>query len=100
MLFRSDMLVSQAQAGSSTINMSSMLGNIHTILYFVKKDDPQGPYPSNPAADDQFDNWEWAVQAWKNNTYSTMLGTTTPSVGTTTTLNTPPVDTTVLENTH
>jgi 1A family penicillin-binding protein len=95
-----DMLVSQAQAGSSSIDMSSMLGNIHDILFFVKKDDPQGPYPSNPAADDQFDNWEYAVQAWKNNTYSSMLGTSTPSVSATSTLNMPTVDTTVLQNTH
>ena len=95
-----DMLVAQAQTSSTSINMGSMLGNIHTILYFVKKDDPQGPYPSNPSADDQFDNWEYAVQAWKNNTYSTMLSTSTPATTGTTTPATPVVDTTILQNNH
>ena len=97
-----DMLVAQAQTSSTSINMGSMLGNIHTILYFVKKDDPQGPYPSNPSADDQFDNWEYAVQAWKNNTYSTMLSTSTPTTIGTSTPDTlvPVVDTTILQNNH
>lgn len=37
---------------------------IHNILYYVHKDDPQGSYPTNPAADSQFPNWESAVQRW------------------------------------
>ncbi len=36
----------------------------HTILYFVSKNDPLGPYPSTPGNDPQFANWEWAVQAF------------------------------------
>ncbi len=36
----------------------------HSILYYVDKDDPTGPPPSNPADDPQFGNWEAAVQAW------------------------------------
>ncbi|HWQ99974.1 MAG TPA: PBP1A family penicillin-binding protein [Candidatus Methylomirabilis sp.] len=36
----------------------------HSILYYVDKDDPRGPAPSNPAADPQFGNWESAVKAW------------------------------------
>jgi 1A family penicillin-binding protein len=41
----------------------------HDILYYVDKDDPRGPVPTNPAADPQFNNWENAVQTWatKNN---------------------------------
>jgi membrane peptidoglycan carboxypeptidase len=34
----------------------------HTILYYVSKDDPLGPVPTNPLHDVQFPNWEWAVQ--------------------------------------
>ncbi len=37
---------------------------IHTILYYVSKDDPLGPRPENPTADPQFKNWEEAVLAW------------------------------------
>lgn len=36
----------------------------HNILWYVDKDDPQGPPPSNPKSDPQFSAWESAVQAW------------------------------------
>jgi len=36
---------------------------IHSILYYVDKNNPRGEIPSNPSADLQFKNWEWAVQA-------------------------------------
>ena len=39
-------------------------GQIHTILYWVKKDDPNGPIPENPYADPQFYNWEQSVLEW------------------------------------
>lgn len=38
--------------------------NVHAILYYVNKDEPLGPYPSNPAVDPQFDKWEGPVQGW------------------------------------
>ena len=37
---------------------------VHSILYYVDKDDPQGEYPKNPANDPQFSKWETAVVAW------------------------------------
>lgn len=37
---------------------------IHCILYYVDKNNPQGPYPSNPYKDPQFKNWEAPVQEW------------------------------------
>jgi 1A family penicillin-binding protein len=39
-------------------------GGAHTILSFVIKDDPTGPYPANPASDPQYRNWETSVQNW------------------------------------
>ncbi len=36
----------------------------HNILWYVDKNDPQGPAPTNPASDPQFSAWESAVQAW------------------------------------
>lgn len=39
---------------------------VHSILYYLDKDDPLGPAPSNPAADPQFSNWESAVITWAN----------------------------------
>jgi 1A family penicillin-binding protein len=40
----------------------------HSILYYIDKDDPTGPPPSNPADDPQFSNWEAAVQDWVTRT--------------------------------
>ncbi len=38
--------------------------NIHSILYWVDKDDILGPPPANPSDDPQFNHWEIAVQNW------------------------------------
>ena len=51
------------------IDISSVYSNIHTILHFVNRNDPLGPDPINPNSDDQYANWEYGVQAWKNETY-------------------------------
>ncbi|MBU0732336.1 transglycosylase domain-containing protein, partial [Patescibacteria group bacterium] len=37
---------------------------VHNILYYVNKDDPQGPSPTNPADDPMFSSWEGAVQGY------------------------------------
>ncbi|MFH1193229.1 MAG: transglycosylase domain-containing protein [Candidatus Jorgensenbacteria bacterium] len=37
---------------------------IHSILYYIKKDDPLGTPPEDPALDSQFKNWEDGVFAW------------------------------------
>jgi 1A family penicillin-binding protein len=36
----------------------------HSLLYFISKDDPQGPNPSDPSSDSQFYSWEEAIQKW------------------------------------
>lgn len=47
----------------STVNGVSSI-QIHSVLYYVNKDDPLGPVPQNPADDSQFINWETAVMDW------------------------------------
>ena len=69
----SSLLISAAQTGSSSPDISGVINSIHDTLFYVNKDDPQGPYPTNPASDDQFMNWEYGVQAWKNATYGAIL---------------------------
>ncbi|MFY9493010.1 MAG: PBP1A family penicillin-binding protein [Minisyncoccia bacterium] len=39
-------------------------GEIHSTLYYINRNDPTGPAPSNPYADPMFNNWESAVRAW------------------------------------
>src|SRR3989339_1244896 len=36
---------------------------IHSILYYIDKNNPLGPFPSNPSNDPQFNNWEWIVRS-------------------------------------
>lgn len=41
-------------------------GNIvpHSLLYWTDKNNPQGPPPSDPSKDPQFDYWEYGIAAW------------------------------------
>ncbi|MHB8710304.1 MAG: transglycosylase domain-containing protein [Minisyncoccota bacterium] len=41
-------------------------GNIvpHSMLYWIDKNNPQGPPPPNPSQDSQFPYWEYGVTAW------------------------------------
>lgn len=55
------------------INFSALSANIHSILHFVNKHDPLGPYPTNPANDPQYQNWEYAVQRWNRATFGSLL---------------------------
>ncbi len=42
----------------------SLSGGVHSILYWLDKDNPRGPQPGNPSDDPQFNNWEFGVRAW------------------------------------
>jgi 1A family penicillin-binding protein len=37
---------------------------VHSILYYLDKDNPRGPAPSNPSNDPQFRLWEPPVASW------------------------------------
>ncbi|MBI3305570.1 penicillin-binding protein [Candidatus Nomurabacteria bacterium] len=41
-----------------------VITNVHTILYWVDKNDIMGPPPLNPASDSQFTHWEVPIQNW------------------------------------
>jgi 1A family penicillin-binding protein len=44
--------------------VEKVLTNVHDILYWVDRNDPLGPIPSNPESDPQFTHWETAAQNW------------------------------------
>lgn len=44
-----------------------VIPNPHEILYWVNKNDPSGPPPSNPYTDPQFLLWEIPAQTWITN---------------------------------
>jgi 1A family penicillin-binding protein len=72
---------------STPVNMATLTGSMHNILHYVDKRNPHGPYPINPASDGQYANWEYAVQNWVQGAYGGLLGSTTPSTGTSATTN-------------
>lgn len=39
-------------------------GEIKSILTFIKKEDPLGNPPANPADDPQFENWQKGIDSW------------------------------------
>ncbi|MFA5840938.1 MAG: transglycosylase domain-containing protein [Candidatus Paceibacterota bacterium] len=41
-----------------------IITNVHSILYWVNKNDISGPTPTNPENDSQFNHWEIPVQNW------------------------------------
>ncbi|MES3005016.1 MAG: PBP1A family penicillin-binding protein [Patescibacteria group bacterium] len=42
----------------------TLSGGVHSILYWVNKDDPRGPQPLNPSEDLQFERWEYPIRNW------------------------------------
>ncbi len=61
-----------SQATSATPEerkVERVIPNVHSILYWVDKNNPLGPAPLNPNSDPQFRLWEPPVRAWaeKNN---------------------------------
>ncbi len=61
------------ESEGDTVGVGALYNDIHTILYYVDKNNPQGPYPTNPANDPQFENWEYGVQKWKEETFGSLL---------------------------
>lgn len=41
---------------------SEASGQMHSLLYYVSRNNPLGPRPSDPSVDPQFSNWEWSVE--------------------------------------
>lgn len=52
----------------------------HDILQYVNRADPRGPVPTDPTVDEQYNNWETALQAWvtRENTAGRMVSLEEP----------------------
>lgn len=72
------LLMDSMQNSSSTdIDLGVVYRNIHSILHFVNKNNPSGPYPTNPASDPAYSNWEYGVQKWNEETFGAFLNAQT-----------------------
>ena len=70
------LLESLQDSNEETISVGDIYNNIHNILHYVNKNDPLGPYPTNPQADSQYENWEYGVQNWKQEQFGAFLEVT------------------------
>ena len=60
-----------------------VINDVHSILHWVDKNDPNGPIPAHPENDSQYQYWEYGVQQWLS-TY--MLSHPEFKLGSTTTI--------------
>ena len=65
------------EGGEETpIDLSNTIAGAHSILHYVDKNNPRGPYPSNPASDGQYILWEYPVSIWRNQLLTVIASTT------------------------
>src|SRR5690606_12885807 len=48
-IFDTTAVLEAAQSGATPLDKVGVTAGIHSILHFVEKGNPRGPYPSNPA---------------------------------------------------
>ncbi len=44
-----------------------VVNGVHTILHWIDKSNPNGPIPTNPQNDSQYEYWEYGVRKWFDN---------------------------------
>jgi len=54
---------------------------VHSILYWISKDNPRGGKPANPWSDPQFANWEYSIALWAGQQTSSFPGGLIPGGG-------------------
>jgi hypothetical protein len=51
------------------VKKETSITNVHTILYWINKNDPLNKTPSKNTNDPQYKNWEYGIQKWWGNNY-------------------------------
>jgi penicillin-binding protein 1C len=54
--------------------LDSSITKAHSILHYVAKDNPEGPYPERPASDPQYQLWEYPVALWSESLLGALVG--------------------------
>ncbi len=68
-----NLLIERIQAGDASVDITSLTSGIHTILHFVDRSNPRGPYPTNPERDGQYSLWEYSISSWRDSTYGPII---------------------------
>ena len=69
-------IINDGDNTNNQIDLGNTIASAHSILYYVDKNNPQGPYPNNPASDGQYQLWEYPVSLWKNQLLGAIASTT------------------------
>lgn len=46
------------------LRKDAVVQSVHSILYWVDRNNPRGPAPEHPENDSQFANWEYPIRKW------------------------------------
>jgi hypothetical protein len=46
------------------LRVDKVVGAVHSILYWIDRNNPRGPVPEHPENDSQFANWEYPIRKW------------------------------------
>lgn len=71
--------LSENNENNNSIDLGNTIASAHSILFYVNKDNPRGPYPSNPNSDGQYILWEYPVSVWRNQLLGAIASTTEQS---------------------
>ncbi|MFZ2522857.1 MAG: transglycosylase domain-containing protein [Minisyncoccia bacterium] len=69
----SNLISNNIGSGTSTPDLTYnsvqeiLTGGVHSILFWLNKDDPMGSPPTDPNNDPQFTNWEYPIRIWAMN---------------------------------
>lgn len=70
---------SEDNGNNNSLDLGNTIASAHSILHYVNKDNPRGPYPSNPSSDGQYILWEYPVSVWRNQLLGALASTTEQS---------------------
>jgi len=68
--------VSPALYGNYVITQPNGTRAIHSLLYWINKNNPRGPMPINPFSESQYPYWEYSVSKWASNGFNTTTART------------------------
>ncbi len=77
-------LVAAQLTDGEEVSLAAIGRNVHNILHFVDRNNIRGPQPNNPTQDPQYQNWEWAVQRWREERFPTTVEMTPEEIDPTT----------------
>jgi len=64
--FNPEIVDNKKDGEEPSVDLETSITEAHSILHYVDKDNPTGPYPVRPERDGQYKLWEYPIQVWKD----------------------------------